>query len=147
MYEVLEELTVILITHRQCLSQETFEFELAIEKLKSHKSPSINQIPTELIKAGSRTFRHEIHKLIISISNKEELPEEWKESIIVPTYKKGDNTDCIHYRGISILPTTYKIFSNILLSRLTLYKRKLLGIIKVDFNAIGQQLERYLRKK
>jgi len=26
-----------------------FEFELAIEKLKSHKSPGIDQIPAELI--------------------------------------------------------------------------------------------------
>ena len=28
------------------------EVELAIEKLKSHKSPGIDQIPAELIKAG-----------------------------------------------------------------------------------------------
>jgi len=53
------------------------EVELAIVELKSHKSPGADHIPTELIKAGS-----EIHKLIISIWNKEELPEEWKESII-----------------------------------------------------------------
>ena len=53
-----------------------FDVELAIEKLKSHKSPSIDQIPAELIKAGGRTIRFEIHKLIISIWNKEELPEE-----------------------------------------------------------------------
>ena len=33
-----------------------FEFELAIEKLKNHKSPGIDQIPTELIKAGDRTI-------------------------------------------------------------------------------------------
>ena len=45
---------------------------------------------TELIKAGGRTIRCAIHKLIISIWNKEELPEEWKESIIVPTHMKGD---------------------------------------------------------
>ena len=32
-----------------------FEVELAIEKLKSHKSPGIDQIPAELIKAGGRT--------------------------------------------------------------------------------------------
>jgi hypothetical protein len=59
------------------------EVELAIERLKSHKSPGIDQIPAELIKAGGRTIRCAIHKLIISIWNKEELPEEWKESIIV----------------------------------------------------------------
>jgi len=41
-----------------------FEVELAIEKLKRHKSPGIDQIPAELIKAGGRTIRYEIHKLI-----------------------------------------------------------------------------------
>jgi len=92
---------------------------LAIEKLKSHKSPGIDQIPAELIKAGGKTIRCEIHKLIISIWSKEELTEEWKESITVPIYKKGDETDCSNYRGITLLPIMYKILSNILLSRLT----------------------------
>jgi hypothetical protein len=64
------------------------EAEMAIEKLKIHKSPGIVQIPAELNKAGGRIIRSEIHKLIISISNKEELPDEWKESVIVPIYKK-----------------------------------------------------------
>jgi hypothetical protein len=61
---------------------------LAFEKLKIHKSPGIDRIPAELIKAGSRTIRYGIHKLIIAIWNKEELPEEWKESITVHMYKK-----------------------------------------------------------
>jgi hypothetical protein len=52
---------------------------MAIEKVKRHKSPGIDQIPGELIKAGGRIIRSDIHKLIISIWNKEELPEEWKE--------------------------------------------------------------------
>ena len=54
-----------------------FEFELAVEKLKSHKSPCIDQILAELIKVGGRTIRYEIHKPIHSIWNKEESPEEW----------------------------------------------------------------------
>ena len=74
-------------------------------------------LPAELIKAGGSTICSEIHKLIISIWDKEELPEEWKDSIIVPIYKKGDKTDCNNYRGISLLPATYKILSNILLSQ------------------------------
>ena len=77
-----------------------FEVELAIEKLKSHQSPGIDQIPAELIKAGGRTIHSEIHKLITSIWNMEELPEEWKELIIVPIYKNGDKTGCSNYRGI-----------------------------------------------
>ena len=65
-------------------------FELATEKQKNHKSPGIEQITIELTKTGGKTIYCEIHKLIISIWNKEELREEWKESIIVPSYKKGD---------------------------------------------------------
>jgi len=79
---------------------------MAIEKLKSHKSPVFVQMPAKLIKAGCRKFRCEIHNLVTSIWKKEELSEEWKELIIVFIYKKGDNTDGITYRSISIFPTT-----------------------------------------
>jgi hypothetical protein len=70
---------------------------------------------------GGETLRSEIHKLINSIWNKEELPDHWKESIIVPIYKKGDKTDCSNYCKISLLSTSYKILSHILLSRLSPY--------------------------
>ena len=33
-----------------------FEFELAIEKVKNHTSPGIDQIPEELIQAGAEKF-------------------------------------------------------------------------------------------
>jgi len=55
------------------------------------------------------------------------LPEDWKESIIVPIYKKGYKTDCNNYRGISLLPTAYKILSNILLLRLIPYAEEVIG--------------------
>ena len=109
----------------------------------NHKSPGIDQIPAELIKAGGRTIRGVIHKLIIAIWNKEELPEEWKESVIVPIHKKGDKTECNNYRGISLLPTTYKILSNILLSRLIPYAEEIMGIISVDSDAVSQLLITY----
>jgi len=52
----------------------TFEIDLATEKLKSHISPGIDQIPTELIKGGGRTNHSEFHNHIIFIWNKEDLP-------------------------------------------------------------------------
>jgi hypothetical protein len=52
-----------------------FEFEIAIARLKEYKLPGCVQIPAELIQAGGETLQSEIHKLISSIWNKEELPD------------------------------------------------------------------------
>ena len=41
------------------------EVELAIEKLKSHKSPSIDQIPVELMKAGVEQFTWRFINLLL----------------------------------------------------------------------------------
>jgi hypothetical protein len=103
------------------------EVEIAIGKLKSYKSPGTDQIPTEFIKAGGQTLYSEIHRLICSTWDKEELPQQWKESITVPIHKKGDKTDCNNYRGISRLSTAYTILSNILLARLTPYVNEIIG--------------------
>jgi hypothetical protein len=64
------------------------EVKIAIGKLKTYKSPGAEQIPAELIKAGGETLYSEIHRLICCIWNKEELPQQWKETIILPIYKK-----------------------------------------------------------
>jgi hypothetical protein len=66
--------------------------EIAIGKLKSYKSPGTDQIPTELIKGEGEKLCSEIHKLIFSIWNLEELPQQWRESILVPIRKSGDKT-------------------------------------------------------
>ena len=41
--------------------------------------------------------------------------------------KEYIHSDCSNYRGISLLPITYKILSNILLSRLTPYAEEITG--------------------
>jgi hypothetical protein len=69
----------LMMLGRQKYTAETtsaFDVELTIEELKSHKSLGIDQIPAELIKAGGRTIRYDIHKIIISVRKEEELPEE-----------------------------------------------------------------------
>jgi hypothetical protein len=58
-----------------------FDFDMATEKLQGHKSSGIGQFQAELIKAGGRTNRSEIYTLINCIWDKEELPQQWKESM------------------------------------------------------------------
>jgi hypothetical protein len=88
-----------------------FQVEIAIAKLRKYKSPGSDQIPAEMIQAGGLRF-------INSIWNKKELPDQWKESVMVPIHKKGDKTDCSNYHGISLPSTSYTVLSDIL-SRLS----------------------------
>jgi hypothetical protein len=99
---------------------------MAIDRLRRHKSPGFDQIPAEFIKAGSRIICSKIHKLINSVCNKDKFPEVWKKSIILPIYKKDDKTDFSNYRGMSLLSNTFKILSNILLSKLTPYAEEII---------------------
>jgi len=76
-------------TSEQLVTQPSAsEVEMSIEKLKGHRSPGIDQIPAELIKGGSRKICSEIHKVIHALWNKEDLPEEWKESSLYLSIKR-----------------------------------------------------------
>jgi hypothetical protein len=90
----------------------SLEDEIAIEKLKRNKLRDVDQILAEVIQSGGNTLHFEIQKLINSIWNKKELPQQWKESIIVPIYKKGDKIDCSNYRGVLLVLCTkyYLVF-------------------------------------
>jgi hypothetical protein len=66
------------------------EFALQVEK---YKSPGNDQIPTELIQAGSETLLSEIHKRIKFICNKEELPDQWKELSNIPLSRLSPHVD------------------------------------------------------
>jgi hypothetical protein len=64
------------------------EVEISIAKLKKYKLPGSDEIPAELIQAGGEILLPAIHKLINSVWNKEKLPDQWKESIIVPIHNR-----------------------------------------------------------
>jgi hypothetical protein len=81
----------------------TFEFEIAIANLERYKSPGSNKIPAEPIQAGGATLEFEIYDTFNFISSKEELPNWWKESNIVPICKKCDKTDYSNYRGVTAI--------------------------------------------
>jgi hypothetical protein len=55
-------------------------------KAENYESPGGGQILAELIQAWGETLVSVIHKFINSISNKKDLPDQWKESIIVPIH-------------------------------------------------------------
>jgi hypothetical protein len=97
--------------------------------MKRYKSLGCDEIPAEMIKVGGEILYSEINRLNCSIWNKEELPQQWKESILVPVpiHRKGDTTNCNNCQGISLLSTDDKILSNILLDSFTIYGNEITG--------------------
>ncbi|GFX84865.1 putative endonuclease-reverse transcriptase [Trichonephila clavipes] len=60
-----------------------------------------------------------LYDLIQEIWEQEVIPKEWKMSTTYVIHKKGDILECSNYRGISLLCTSSKVFSNILFNRLS----------------------------
>ena len=94
------------------------EVERAIEQLKNNKSPGLDGITSEMIKAGGHKLMKEIHGICNQIWRGESTPEEWIQSVLVTIPKKGDLTDCRNYRTIALMSHVGKIFMMILLERL-----------------------------
>jgi hypothetical protein len=64
---------------------------------------------TKLIVAF-RTFAKSLMKYAILLDTLFITAEEWKESIVVPIYKKAIKQDVLIIGALSLLLTTYKIF-------------------------------------
>jgi hypothetical protein len=62
------------------MQTHTSERLVGMAKLKNYISLGTDDITAELIQRGGGILCSEIHRLIISIWNEKELPEQWKES-------------------------------------------------------------------
>jgi hypothetical protein len=88
------------------------EVEIATAKLKKYKSPGSDEILVKLIKVRGESLLSLIHKLIHSIWDREELPDQWKESIVIPIHKKCNKTGCniiLGYHCYQLHTTFYQI--------------------------------------
>jgi hypothetical protein len=68
-----------------------------------------------------------MYELVRQIWEEERIPEECKETIIVPIHKRGDRDRCENYRGIALGNAAYKILSNIILGKNKPYIEKVMG--------------------
>jgi len=87
----------------------TEDVKKAMRNLKNNKAPGTDRIRPELIKYGGNKLLNRIYELVWLLGEAERIPEEWKETIRVPIYKKGDRNKCENYKGITLGNAAYKI--------------------------------------
>lgn len=97
---------------------EEKEIWKAIRKLKIKKAAGVDGVPMEAWRYAGNTLWKRLVDLLTQIWRDGDIPEDWKKSVIVPLYKKGDQEEVGNYRGISLLCIAYKIYAEILRGRL-----------------------------
>ena len=90
----------------------------ALKELKANKSPGIDEITAELLKADANMTARHLTPLFRNIWDTEEVPADWKRGIIVKLPKKGDLTQCGNWRGLTLMSILGKVFSKTILNRL-----------------------------
>lgn len=80
------------------------------QKLKNRKSPGLDDIANELLKYGGQDLVKQLTTFFQKILNSGTGPREWKKSITIPIFKKGDRKTPENYRGITLLSNVMKLF-------------------------------------
>jgi len=95
----------------------TEDVKKGIKNLINNKAAGTDGIHLELIKYGGNKLLNRMYELVRQICEEERIPEEWKETIILPIHKRGDRDRCRNYRGIALGNGAYKILLNIILGK------------------------------
>ena len=90
-----------------------------IKRLKDGKSPGPDGLYNEVLSLGALILTPHLTRLFNMIIDTETIPEQWRTSDIILLFKKGNPADVGNYRPISLLSSIYKLFSSILLKRIT----------------------------
>lgn len=81
----------------------------------------MDELPAELFKLGSEKLQETLHHILINAS-------------LVVGHKKGHRLECAIYREITLLNTSYKIMSRILLNRLRPLEKSFVGEYRTGFD-------------
>ena len=100
---------------------ELSEIKDVIKKAKNGKSAGADEIPYEVLKYDC--VIEVIHRLFMLCFESNIIPTVWRQAIICPILKDSNSDPRIplHYRGISLLSTIYKMYSSVLNNRLISY--------------------------
>ncbi|KAK6742176.1 hypothetical protein RB195_009817 [Necator americanus] len=95
------------------------EVRVAIKSMKPGTAPGPDFISADFLRAGGYPFHVILAAHMTSYLQKERIPDQWNTSRTVLIHKKGDREDLPNYRPICLLSVLYKIFTKIILTRIS----------------------------
>ncbi|KAK6755392.1 hypothetical protein RB195_014016 [Necator americanus] len=101
------------------------EVRVAIKSMKPGTAPGPDFISANFLRAGAHPLHVILDAHMTSYLQKERIPDQWKTSRTVIIHKKGDREDLRNYRPICLLSVLYKVFTKIILTRISRTKPSL----------------------
>ncbi|KAK6737066.1 hypothetical protein RB195_019643 [Necator americanus] len=95
------------------------EVRVAIKSMKPGTAPGPDFISAGFLRAGGHPLHVILAAHMTSFLQKERIPDQWKTSRTVLIHKKGDREDLRNYRPICLLSVLYKVFTKIILTRIS----------------------------
>ena len=75
-----------------------------LQRMKNGKAVGPDDIPVEVRKCLGESALKFLTKLYNRTMESERMPEEWRDSVLIPIFKnKGDIQSCSNYRGIKLI--------------------------------------------
>ena len=93
----------------------------ALRHIYNRKSAGCDGIPIERLKAGGEEAVKVMTGLCNCIWKRNEWPTDWKKSVYVPIYKKGDKQECGNYRTIALISHASNVLQRIIQRRLEVF--------------------------
>ncbi|GFR92326.1 endonuclease-reverse transcriptase [Elysia marginata] len=121
------------------------EVEAAVRSLKLGKAPGVDNIPSELLKAGGEEVNNILTALCQRIWNEKKWPTEWTKSLVVPLPKKGNLRLCNNYRTISLISHPSKVMLRVILNRLKPKAEEILAEKQAGFRAGRSTVEQIFK--
>ena len=86
--------------------------------MKNGKTPGSDNIAPELLTMNPNVAANILHPLFRKIWEKQKIPVEGREGLLVKLPKKGDISNCHKWRGITLLSIPSKVLARIILNRI-----------------------------
>ncbi|KAI5739732.1 hypothetical protein M8J77_022721 [Diaphorina citri] len=94
------------------------EVENGLKQMQTGKSPGLDKIYIDDVKAGGPTLFKSIAERFTHYLKTGKIPDQWKTSKTILLFKKGNPEDIQNYRPICLLSHLYKLMTRIILNRI-----------------------------
>ena len=85
-----------------------------MKRIKNGKAVGPDDIPVEVWKCLGEIALEFLTKLYNITMESERMPDEWRDSIMIPIFKnKSDVQSCSNYRGIKLISRSMKLWERV----------------------------------